>query len=113
VSRRNYRSKRVSSRGSRSLRKRVKSRRTRSLRKRVRSKSLRSRRSRRMRGGMDQSLQGPYRRDPEALANCDSTTAIHENQCCYRESDTATKGIIKDGNRNMSSKWFSGECEKK
>ena len=45
VSRRNYRSKRVKSRGSRSLRKRVKSRRTRSLR------SRRSLRRRRMRGG--------------------------------------------------------------
>ena len=45
VSRRNYRSKRVRRRGSRSLRKRVKSRRTRSLR------SRRSLRRRRMRGG--------------------------------------------------------------
>ena len=46
LSRRNYRSKKVKSRGSRSLRKRVKSRRTRSL------KSRRSLRRRRMRGGI-------------------------------------------------------------
>jgi hypothetical protein len=59
MSRKNYRSKRISSKKSRSLRKKVRSR---SLRKKVRSRSLRNRRNlrrRRMRGGRFPASQSP------------------------------------------------------
>lgn len=62
VIRKNYRSKRLGPRGSKSLRKRIRSRRSKGLKKR----SLRRRRSQRMRGGVLEGVQN-VRMNPEVL----------------------------------------------